>query len=51
MLRRVFVRRTITAADMTADLAQTQMQPASADLQAILTAVCAGRDRHHLRQV
>ena len=48
MFRRMTVRRTVAAADVTADLAQAQMEPTSTDLQTIFTAISARRDRNHL---
>jgi len=51
MFRSVFVFRRIAAADVPADKALAQMHPGVANLQAILTAVRAGRDVSYLVEV
>src|SRR5688572_20377361 len=43
VFRRVHVLRRVTAADVAARLAQTQVKPRVSDLQAVFTAIAAGR--------
>ena len=45
MFRRVFIRRIIAAADVTARFAKTQVNPPIARFQTIFAAVRARRDR------
>src|ERR1700741_2040096 len=51
VLRCVTVRRIVTATDVTADLAQSEMEPARSDLQTILAAIRARRNDTYLAQV
>src|SRR5215211_74455 len=51
MFCRVAVLRIVTTADVTADLTKTEMDPLTADLQTIFTAVGARSDLADLRQM
>ena len=51
MLCRVPIRRIVAASDVTADLAQTKMQPTRSDLQTILASLRARSNDTYLAQV